>query len=101
MAGGKFVDCLESLDGWSLEVAAGIASHVLKRWDEPADREWFAARMQFTASCLPSTGRKRSGYSKGSVRSSGVSSMTRTVTSESCSEDLGHVPFRFSATLGS
>ena len=40
--GASFLDLLDRFGGDSVEVAAGIAAHALRRWKDPEDREWLA-----------------------------------------------------------
>jgi len=37
---GTFLDYLERFEGTDEDIAAGIAAHVLRRWNDPADRSW-------------------------------------------------------------
>jgi hypothetical protein len=51
-AAGTFIDYLERFNGTSEDYAAGIAAHVLRRWDKPEHRMWLAGYMQLAAETI-------------------------------------------------
>ena len=51
-AAGTFIDCRERFNGTSEDYAAGVAAHVLRRWDRPEHRMWFAGCMQIAAEMI-------------------------------------------------
>jgi hypothetical protein len=50
--GGTFIDHLERFDGTDADFAAGTAAHVLRRWTDHNDREWFAQSMRIAAELI-------------------------------------------------
>jgi Protein of unknown function (DUF3102) len=49
---GTFLDYLGRFDGTSEDVAAGVTAHVLRRWNDPEDRAWFAECMGTVAKMI-------------------------------------------------
>ena len=49
---GAFLDHLDRFNGTNVDYAAGVAAHVLRRWNEPEHRAWFAGCMRLAAKMI-------------------------------------------------
>jgi len=46
---GTFIDYVERFDGTSHDYAAGIAAHMLRRWKQADNRDWFVLVLRTAA----------------------------------------------------